>query len=71
MHVGIEDLKGKENLQFRNRGGNDYPFEIFTVIEGVRIFALAEPKDLKEFLQFKGHAKAELLKQIEELEKLS
>jgi CRISPR/Cas system-associated exonuclease Cas4 (RecB family) len=68
IHAKIDALKGKENLQFRSRGGSEYPFEISTEIEGVKIFALAKSEELVDFPQFKEDRKAELKKQLAVLE---
>jgi hypothetical protein len=68
VHVRNEALKGYEDLQIRERGTGDYPFEVFVNVDGVEIFALIKVENIKDFPQFKKHAKVELLKQLAELE---
>jgi hypothetical protein len=68
IHVKLAVLKDKENLQISKRGGIDYPYEISTEIEGVKIFALATSEDIVHFPKFKEDRKAELKKQLAVLE---
>jgi hypothetical protein len=68
IHVRNEALKGYEDLQIRERGTGDYPFEVFVIVDGVEIFALIKVEHIKDFPQFKDHAKAELLKQLAALD---
>jgi hypothetical protein len=68
IHVTIESLKGMDNLQIENRGENSYPYEVFTEIEGIRIFAIGKEEDLSDFPQFREFRKAELKRKLALLE---
>jgi hypothetical protein len=73
LHVSRSTLKESGNLQCEYRGDSKYPYEIFTIVEGIRLFGLATVEDLTKFpqlsKQIKEQAKAELRKQLESLEK--
>lgn len=68
MHVSRVAIQKMNNLQIENRHSDKYPFEIFTKVDGVKIFAIAGPEELKEFPQFKDIGKEAIRKQIEALE---
>lgn len=72
IHVRVSALKEFDNLQLTHRHESLYPYEFFTIIEGVKIFGLGTAKDMKEFpqinKQIKEKLKAELQKRLEYLE---
>jgi hypothetical protein len=70
FHVSFENIKGFENLEIKVRGelSSDYPYEIFHKGDGFVVFSLASKSNIKDLPQFKEFHKAELLKQLAELE---
>jgi hypothetical protein len=64
LHVKLPKLKEMENLEIKSRSDNDYPYEVFAIVEGVKIFALAAHEDMKDFPQFKEHRRSILLEQL-------
>jgi hypothetical protein len=68
MHVSREVIQRMNNLQIKVRHSENYPFEISTKVDGIKIFALAGPEELKEFPQFQNIRKEAIRKQIEALE---
>jgi hypothetical protein len=68
IHVNCEGIKGMENIQIEIRSGNDYPYKIFTEVEGIKIFAIAKEEELSDFPQFREFRKAELKRKIALLE---
>jgi hypothetical protein len=70
FHVMPDELIGFENLEIKVRGdfNSDYPYEVFHKAEGFTIFCLVTKSNIKDFPQFKEFHKAELLKQLAELE---
>jgi hypothetical protein len=68
VQTRISNLVGKDNLVIESRDSIDYPYEVYTQVEGIKVFALATTDNLVDFPQFKERRKALLLKQLAELE---
>lgn len=68
IHVDRPVLKELENLQLKNRDSDDFPYEIFAIVEGVRVFGLATQENISEFPQFEEFVKAEQQKKLGYLE---
>jgi hypothetical protein len=69
VQVSTSKLIGKANLEISSRDSEDYPFEISTVVEGIKIYAIANVEDITKFPQFKEQRKVILLQQLAEIEK--
>lgn len=68
FHVNKKALLGMEDIQIEKRNDRDYPYEIFVRVEGIKLFGLAKAEDIKHLPQFKAFLKADLLRQLEELD---
>jgi hypothetical protein len=68
VQVSFSKLIGKENLEISSRASEDYPFEISTVVAGIKIYAIANVEDITKFPQLKEDRKSILLQQLASLE---
>jgi hypothetical protein len=69
FHVRSKELMNEKELKIKDRGDGTYPYEIYVEHDDFKLFALVKTEDLKFLPQFKEFAKANLRKQLEELEK--
>jgi hypothetical protein len=71
MHVSRPALEELGDLQIEYHSDSKYPYEIFTIVEGIKLFGLATAEYLTKFpqlsKQIKEQAKADLRKQLDEL----
>lgn len=68
FQVDSESLKHEPNLKLVSRGTTEYPYEIYSQHDGIKIYAVLRTDELKKFPQFKQQAKDELLKKLAYLE---
>jgi hypothetical protein len=61
-------LLGEEKVEIETRNCSEYPFQVFIVEDGIKVFALLSFEESKQFPQFKEQVKAELQKQLKYLE---
>jgi hypothetical protein len=54
IQVSESELVGIDNLQIANRKSDIYPYEVFTMIDGVKIFSVVDKKEVSDlFPEFK------------------
>lgn len=68
FHINKKALLEMEDIQIEKRNDHDFPYQIFVMVDGIKLYALAKAEDIKHLPQFKAFLKADLLRQIEELE---
>jgi hypothetical protein len=60
----IEFNGGTEGLEIEDRGCNDYPYEVFAYVDGIKFFHLATDEDLNE--TYEGVFNHRLIQELEE-----
>jgi hypothetical protein len=55
IHVRAITLVDEEGLQIENRSDKDYPYELYVMVEGIKIFGLMSEEQLKQYPQFQGY----------------
>ncbi|MDP4087358.1 MAG: hypothetical protein Q8934_22600 [Bacillota bacterium] len=69
IQVRHTDLFGKENLQFAKRRSDIFPYEVFIMINGVKIFGVIDEEELYEnFPEFKNELINELNSKVKYME---
>lgn len=69
INVGLENLIEMKNVQIAIRDKNsDYPYEVFVMVDEIKLYSIAKLDNVKHLPQFKEFVKAHLLEQLTALE---
>jgi hypothetical protein len=55
LHVSASTLVNEEELKIEDRGDEKYPYEIYVMVNGIKIFGLMSEEEFQKYPQLQGY----------------
>lgn len=55
LHISASTLVNEEGLKVADRGDEKYPYEIYVMVDGIKIFGIMSEEEFKKYPQLQGY----------------